>query len=89
VAQAKRATVRHSTAKKSRAKRPTASKGRKKSATSSVTKQVRTTAMKVLQGAASGAVQALIPPLEEAAEASAKSAGTKKAAEVRSTKARK
>jgi len=69
---AKRAKVRSSTAKKGTSKRPTATKGRKKSPTSTMTKQVKTTAIKVLQGAASGAMQALIPPLEEAAGASAK-----------------
>jgi hypothetical protein len=53
-----------------------------------VTKQVKTTAMKVLQGAASGAMQALIPPLEEAAGASAKSAGTQKTTQARNGKAR-
>jgi hypothetical protein len=84
---AKRAKARPSTAKKSTSKRPTA-KSRKKSPTSNVTKQVKTTAMKVLQGAASGAMQALIPPLEEAAGASAKSAGTQKTTQARNGKAR-
>ena len=73
-----------SVAKKPSAKKPaartrkTAAKRPSRKRASSVTRQAKTTAMKVLAGAASGAVQALIPPLEEAAGRTAKSAGTDK-----------
>ncbi len=62
------------------AKLPRNASGDRKPASSSVTTQVKDTAMKMLAGAASGAVQALIPPLEEAASRGAKSAGTDKIA---------
>ena len=52
---------------------------RSTSTSSRVTSQVKDSAMKVLAGAASGAVQALIPQLEEAAGRSARTAGTEKA----------
>jgi hypothetical protein len=58
--------------KKGISKRPTRKASR-------VTTQVKHSAMKVLAGAASGAVQALIPQLEDAAGRSAKSAATSKA----------
>ncbi len=45
---------------------------------SKMTAQVKDSAMKVLAGAASGAVEALIPQLEQAAGRSARSAGTGK-----------
>jgi hypothetical protein len=54
-------------------KRPTRKSSRK---SSKVTTQMKQSAMKVLAGAASGAVEALIPQLEDAAGRSAKSAGT-------------
>ena len=60
-----------SKSKKTGTKRPTSKSSR-------VTSQVKDSAMKVLAGAASGAVQALIPQLEEAAGRSARSAGTAK-----------
>ena len=55
-----------SVAKKSKPKRTTATKGGKKRA-SRATSQLKQTAMKVLAGAAAGAVRAIMPPLEKAA----------------------
>ena len=60
-----------SKSKKAGTKRPTSHSSR-------VSSQMKDSAMKVLAGAASGAVQALIPQLEEAAGRSARSAGTEK-----------
>ena len=54
--------------------------GRKKSAsrgTSGATKTLKKTAVKVMAGAAAGAVRAIIPPLEEAAGTSERAAGIK------------
>lgn len=51
---------------KTKGKRVTAKKGRKKSSSRAVT-QVKQTAMKVLAGAAAGAVRAIVPPMERAA----------------------
>jgi hypothetical protein len=54
--------------------------GRKKSSsrgTSGATKTLKKTAVKVMAGAAAGAVRAIIPPLEEAAGTSERAAGIK------------
>lgn len=86
-ASAKRASTKRG-AKKPAAKRSSAKKGsakpaakrasgqkRKSSAGSRSPGSVKQTAMKVLAGAAAGAVRAIIPPLEEAAGKSAEAAG--------------
>jgi hypothetical protein len=52
---------------KSKPRRGRAAKARKKRS-SVATTRAKQTAMKVLAGAAAGAVQAMVPPLEEAAE---------------------
>jgi hypothetical protein len=85
----KKAAAKKSAGRKTPAKRATAARTRTKVATSRVATQVKTTAMKVLAGAASGAVQALIPPLEEAAGQSAKTAGTDTSASQQRRKPRK
>jgi hypothetical protein len=92
----KKSAVKRSSAKttartktKTAAKRSSAGKPRRKTASSSVTKQVKNTTMKVLAGAASGAVQALIPTLEDAAGRSAKTAGMDTPGQPRATQPRK
>ncbi len=85
----KKSPAKKSAARKTAAKRPTARRTRSKVVSSRVTTQVKTTAMKVLAGAASGAVQALIPPLEEAAGRSARTAGMDKASAQQPRKPRK
>jgi hypothetical protein len=55
--------------------------GRKKRGsrgTSGATKALKKTAVKVMAGAAAGAVRAIIPPLEEAAGTSERTAGIKR-----------
>jgi hypothetical protein len=64
---------RRATAKKSAAKR---TRGR-----AGATRKVTDTAMKVLAGAAAGAVRAIIPPLEQTVAASEAAAGTDREAE--------
>ena len=60
------------------ASKPKKTAGTRTTKSSKVTSQVKDSAMKVLAGAASGAVAALIPQLEEAAGRGARSAGTAK-----------
>jgi hypothetical protein len=63
-------------AKRSGGKRPTGKKGGRRRA-SGATRALKQTAVKVMAGAAAGAVRAIIPPLEEAAGTSARAAGIK------------
>lgn len=65
-----------SAGKQSASKKSGAKKGGSKK-TSAATKQIKQTAVKVLAGAAAGAVRAIIPPLEEAAGTGEKTAGIK------------
>jgi hypothetical protein len=77
---AKKKRTRKPAARKRSVKKPARGKGRTRRrgaiGSGKVTKRVSKTAAKVLAGAAAGAVRALIPPLEEAAGASEKAAGT-------------
>ena len=57
--------------------------------TSSATKTLKKTAVKVMAGAAAGAVRAIIPPLEEAAGTSERAAGIKQGTRAQSGKGRK
>ncbi len=82
----KQSPTKKSATSRASAKRSSSAKGRAKGRSSTLTKQVKSTAMKVFAGAASGAVQALIPPLEEAAGRSAKAAGTSSAKAPRTSK---
>ena len=50
-----------------KAKATTKSKARRKGSSAATTTQAKRVAMKVLAGAAAGAVRAMVPPLEEAA----------------------
>ena len=66
--------------------------GRKKSGsrrTSGATKTLKKTAVKVMAGAAAGAVRAIIPPLEEAAGTSERAAGIKQGSGSKSGKSSK
>jgi sRNA-binding protein len=68
-------------AKRGRAagKKSSATKKRRSARTvSRVPAQMKQTAMKVLAGAAAGAVRAIIPPLEKAVESNEAAAGTRK-----------
>jgi hypothetical protein len=67
--------ARSKTASRTTAKRKARGKTASRRAGRSATSQVRKTAMKVLAGAAAGAVRAIIPPLEQAAGRSAEVAG--------------
>ena len=63
--------------------------GRKKGGsrrTSGTTKTLKKTAVKVMAGAAAGAVRAIIPPLEEAAGTSERAAGIKQGSGSKSAK---
>jgi hypothetical protein len=67
----------------------TARTGRKKGGsrkTSGTTKTLKKTAVKVMAGAAAGAVRAIIPPLEEAAGTSERAAGIKRESGSKSAK---
>jgi hypothetical protein len=74
------------------AKRPGARAGSKKDGSrraSGTTKTLKKTAVKVMAGAAAGAVRAIIPPLEAAAGTSERAAGIKQGPASRSAKSGK